>query len=69
MVRTIYAGNMQGGKQYVEMACISTDVKPIGAYMTGSLLHVVDTKKIYSYNEDANAGEEWVEQIELGGGS
>ena len=69
MLRTIYAGTMQGGKQYVEFACLSTDVKPVGAYLTGSLLHEVDTKKIYAYNEEASSGEEWVEQIELGGGS
>lgn len=69
MLRLIYAGNVQDGKQYVEMACLSTDVKPVGAYLTGSLLHVVDEKKIYAYNEAASSGEEWVEQIELGGGS
>lgn len=69
MLRTLFAGIMQGGKQYVEMACLSTDVKPVGAYLTGSLLHVVDAKKVYAYNEDASSGEEWIEQVEFGGGS
>ena len=69
MLRTLFAGNMQGGKQYVEMACLSTDVKPVGSFLTGSLLHVVDEKKVYAYNEEASSGSEWVEQIEFGGGA
>lgn len=69
MVSTLYKGNSYGGKQYVELACLSTDTKPVGNYLTGSLLHVVDEKKIYAFNEEASSGSEWVEQIELGGGS
>lgn len=69
MVRTLYTGISYGGKQYVELSCLSTDAKPVGAYLTGSLLHVVDEKKIYAYNEEASSGEEWIEQVELGGGS
>ena len=69
MLRLIHAGNVQDGKQYVELACLSTDAKPEGDYLTGSLLHVVDDKKIFAYNEEASAGSKWVEQVELGGGS
>lgn len=33
--------------------------------MTGSMLHEVDTKSVYSYNEDGEAGEKWVFQMKF----
>lgn len=62
---------MLEGKKYVEIACLSTDTKPTGGNIsTGSLLHEVDTGKIYAYDEEANSGTgDWVEQCTLGGGN
>ena len=60
--------NDGSGKKYYEFAGTSTVEKPVNATIcTGSWFHEVDTKKVYSYNEDAVAGEEWVEQVQLGG--
>ena len=65
MVRTTNVGMKLGGKQYVEFAGLSTDTKPTDDFLaTGSLFHEVDTTKVFSYDE---AGEEWVEQMTLGG--
>ena len=58
------------GKKYFDFAGPSTAAKPVNDLIcTGSLFHEVDTKKIYGYIEDADSGEEWVEQIQLGGDS
>jgi len=58
------------GKKYCEFAGSSSAEKPVNGFIcSGSMFHEVDTKKIYSFNEDAAAGEEWVEQAQLGGGS
>lgn len=51
---------------YVEFAGLSTESVPAGNYVTGSLLHEVDTHLVKAYN--ATAGE-WVTQIDLGGAS
>ncbi len=48
------------GAQYVEVACKSTDTKPTGAFLTGSILTEVDTGKVYFYDADES---EWVEQF------
>ena len=56
------------GKKYFEFAAPSSVTKPINNLIcTGSLFHEVDTTKIYAYNENGSSGEEWVEQIQLGG--
>ena len=67
MVRITNAGIKVGGKQYIEFAGLSTDTKPTDGIATGSLFHEVDTTKVYAFNEDGDTGEEWVEQIQLGG--
>lgn len=69
-IRPIKAEFLQdgSGKKYFEYAGPSTAAKPVNDLIcTGSLFHEVDTTKIYAYNEDADSGEEWVEQIKLGG--
>lgn len=65
MVRITHAGNVVNGKQYLEFAGVSGDEKPISGISTGSLFHEVDTKKVYAYNENADSGSEWVEQMTL----
>lgn len=40
-----------GGKQYVEMAGLSTDNKQDGNLITGSLFLEVDTGKVYVFDE------------------
>ena len=66
MVRTTNAGFRANGKQYYEFSGRSEDTKPTFAGIaTGSLFHEVDTKKVYAYDEDADSGEEWIEQMTL----
>lgn len=67
MVGITNAGIKVGGRQYIEFAGLSTDTKPTDGIATGSLFHEVDTKKVYAFNEDGNSGEEWIEQMTLGG--
>ena len=60
--------NLEDGYRYFRWAGKSTDTKPVLSGMaTGSLFHEVDTAKVYGYVEDASSGNEWVEQIALGG--
>ena len=55
---------------YKEVACLSTDDKPVEANLaTGSLCLEVDTGDVYAYDEEGNAGSEWLKVAELGGGS
>ena len=44
------------GKQYVEAAGLSTDSKPTGMLITGSLFLEADTGDVYVYDE---TGESW----------
>ena len=70
MVRIINSEFLKDGskKKYMEFAGISSDGKPVNDMIaTGSLFHEVDTKKVYAFNEEGNSGEEWVEQMKLGG--
>ena len=54
------------GKKYFEYAGSSEVEKPVNDLIaTGSLFHEVDSTKVYAYNE---ASEEWIEQIQFGGG-
>lgn len=48
---------------YVEYAGLSTDTKPVGNFMTGSIFVEVNTGKVFFYNAAAAAGSEWVEQF------
>lgn len=65
MVRILTETMVEGTKRYIEAACLSTDTKPVGDLVTGSLMWEVDTTTIYAYDEDAASGSEWVEQMAL----
>lgn len=65
MVRINYAGITVQGKQYVELSGLSTDVKPLGGYLTGSKFLEVNTGDIYAYDEES--GGSWGKIAELGG--
>lgn len=62
----LYQRIIKPDKLYVEFAGLSTESVPAGNYVTGSLLHEVDTATLKAYN--ATSGE-WVTQIEFGGAS
>ena len=68
MIRTLkrlIATDNNDNKEYVEIACLSTDSKPTTGIITGSVIYEVDTGKRYEFNEVAG---EWVEQPASGGG-
>lgn len=48
------------GKRYVEIAGTSTETKPTGDFLSGSIFVEVDTGKVYFYNA---SGSTWVEQF------
>ena len=54
---TAYGGGA-GGKQLVEITCLSTDTKPTENIMNGSTCIEMDTGKIYFFDE---AGATWRE--------
>ena len=69
-MRTLKAEFLNDGskKKYFVFAGTSSDTKPVNDLISsGSWFHETDTKKVYAYNEDAAAGEEWVETMTLGG--
>jgi hypothetical protein len=49
-----------GGDRYVELAGISSEEKPTGNFLSGSLFLEVDTGTVFFYNR---AAAEWVEQF------
>ncbi len=53
------------GRNYIEAAGLSTDVKPTGTIITGSLFFETDTGKMYVYNE---TNESWTQFARGGGG-
>lgn len=68
MIRTllrVIATDNHENKEYVEIACLSTDSKPTTGIITGSVIYEVDTGKRYEFNETAST---WVEQPASGGG-
>lgn len=66
MYRELEVINLPDRGYYVRAACKSTDTKKEkSGYATGSLCHEVDTKTIYSYDEEAAAGSRWIPQITL----
>ena len=60
----IYSSNNGYNKPpYKEFAGKSTDGDPpTGDFLTGSMAHEVDTKKLYAYDRES---ETWTEQCEL----
>lgn len=68
MIRTLrryIATDGNDNKEYIYIACLSTDTKPTTGIITGSAAIEVDTGKRYEFNEVAG---EWVEQPASGGG-
>lgn len=64
MVSLINSSNFAFDKAaYVEYAGLSTDTKPVGNFMTGSIFVEVNTGKVFMYNSAAAAGSEWVEEF------
>ena len=46
------------GNAYVEVACLSTDTKPTGKFLTGSKLFTIDDGETYFFN---SASGSWVQ--------
>lgn len=67
MIRKLVENTFADGKKYVEIACLSTDTKPTGGMVTGSLAMEVDTGDIYAYDETGDGT--WTKIASLGGGS
>ena len=65
MIRKIVENNFADGKAYVELACLSTDSKPTGGMITGSLALEVDTGDVYAYDETSDGT--WNKIAALGG--
>lgn len=66
MVRILVDQVHVDGKNYKEIACLSTDTKPTDGIVTGSLALEVDTGDVYAFDE---VGGEWDQIAALGGGS
>ena len=49
--------NVVEGKDYVEIACLSTDTKPTTGIATGSSAFEVDTGDVYFFDEESG---EWL---------
>lgn len=65
MARTLlwYFLNDGSGKKYVLMAGVSSEKKPVNnQFATGSEFREVNTGKKYYFMEDAEPGNEWIEQ-------
>lgn len=67
MIRKIVEQPFTADKTYTEIACLSTDSKPTGGMVTGSLALEVDTGDVYAYDETSSGT--WGKIAELGGGS
>lgn len=65
MIRKIVENKFDSEKSYVELACLSTDSKPVGGMITGSLALEVDTGDIYAFEEGDSPT--WNKICELGG--
>ena len=50
------------GKMYKEFCGKSGDTKPTTNLLTGSTFYEVDTGKLYMFDEEATAGQEWIDQ-------
>ena len=67
MIRKLVENRFDENKKYVELACLSTDSKPTGGMVTGSLALEVDTGDVYAYDETSDGT--WNKIAELGGGA
>lgn len=67
MVRILVQNGFDGEKNYIEAAGLSTDSKPTGNIVTGSLFLEVDTGDVYAFAEGDSPA--WNQIAALGGGS
>ena len=67
MIRKLVENRFDENKKYVELACLSTDSKPTGGMVTGSLALEVNTGDVYAYDETSDGT--WNKIAELGGGA
>lgn len=51
MIRIIVDRPFDGDKKYIEAAGLSTDTKPTGTIITGSLFLEADTGNVFVYDE------------------
>ena len=58
MTRITSAGTITNGKQYLELAGLSTDAKPTEGILTGSIYIEIDTSKAYFFDEESTT---WME--------
>ena len=65
MIRKLVENQFGSDKKYVELACLSTDTKPTGGMVTGSLALEVNTGDVYAYDETSDGT--WNKIAELGG--
>jgi hypothetical protein len=54
MVRILVQDGFDDNKDYIEAAGLSTDTKPTGNFVTGSMFLAVDTAEVYYYDEVGN---------------
>jgi hypothetical protein len=54
MVRILVQNSFDYNKDYIEAAGLSTDSKPTGNFVTGSMFLAVDTAEVYYYDEVGN---------------
>ena len=52
MIRILYEREIEGGKLYIEGACVKSDTKPTAGIVTGSMLTEADTGDVYMFYED-----------------
>ena len=57
MIRTLVEQIHADNKNYVELACLSTDTKPTAGVITGSIAIEVDTSDVYFFDE---VSETWI---------
>ena len=51
MIRILECRAFEGGKVYVNGACLSGEEKPVGNYVTGSRMIEADTGDVYMFAE------------------
>ena len=54
--------SVQSNGKFNEYFGLSTDTKPTGTGLNGSFFYEINTGKLFIYDEDGDAGSEWVEQ-------
>ena len=51
MVTTLKVLSAERGKMAMELACLSTDTKPVGGVLNGSICMEIDTGDMYMFDE------------------